>query len=96
MPRIKSAIKRVQVAERNRLRNKSAKSRIRTLMKQCLTLADNVAKGDATPEALQAALSDAYSKIDKAAVKGIMHKNTANRRKARLAGFIKRTVGENA
>lgn len=96
MPRIKSAIKRVEVAERNRLRNKAAKSRIRTLMKRCFTLADGVAKGEATAEALQAAVSDAFSKIDKAAGKGIMHKNTAARRKARIAGFVKRTVSPSA
>ncbi|MEO1133604.1 MAG: 30S ribosomal protein S20 [Cyanobacteria bacterium J06639_1] len=91
MPQIKSAIKRVAIAERNRLRNKSAKSTIKTLMKKFFTQADAYAAGaeDVTLEQVQTSMSAAFSKIDKAAGKGILHRNTAARRKARLARTLK-------
>jgi small subunit ribosomal protein S20 len=88
---IKSAIKRVEVAERNRLRNKSFKSAVRTLMKSCLIAAEKY-KSDPSPEALadvQAKMSASYSKIDKAVKKGILHKNNAAHKKARLANALK-------
>jgi small subunit ribosomal protein S20 len=88
---IKSAIKRVEVAERNRLRNKSFKSAVRTLMKSCLIAAEKY-KSDPTPEALAEVnkkMSDAYSKIDKAVKKGVLHKNNGAHKKARLAAALK-------
>jgi small subunit ribosomal protein S20 len=91
---IKSAIKRVEVAERNRLRNKSFKSAVRTLVKNCLIAAEKY-KSDPTPEALaevQAKMSDSYSKIDKAVKKGILHKNNGAHKKARLAAALKPTA----
>ena len=80
MPRIKSAIKRVEIAERNRLRNKSWKSAIRTSRN---SLAEAVKVADAAQSA--EALSGAYSVIDRAVAKGILHVNAAARKKARLA-----------
>lgn len=93
MANIKSAIKRVQVAERNRLRNKSTKSAVRTLMKSFLTAAE---KHQAEPtavtmEEVQAKMSAAYSKIDKAVKTGVLHKNNAAHKKARLAHALKST-----
>ena len=88
---IKSAIKRVEVAERNRLRNKSFKSAVRTMMKSYFVAAEKY-KSDPTPEALaevQKRMSDAYSKIDKAVKKGILHKNNAAHKKARIAHALK-------
>jgi small subunit ribosomal protein S20 len=88
---IKSAIKRVEVAERNRLRNKSFKSAVRTLMKSYFVAAEKY-KSDPTPEALaevQKKMSDAYSKIDKAVKKGILHKNNGAHKKARIAHALK-------
>jgi small subunit ribosomal protein S20 len=79
LPRIKSAIKRVSVAERNRQRNIAYKSAIRTAVKKVL---------QSTPEnaeTLDAALNQAYSLIDRAILKGILHKNTGARLKARVA-----------
>lgn len=92
MANIKSAIKRVQIAERNRLRNKSYKSAVRTLMKKYFAAVEQYA---ATPsdEALQEVhqrMSATYSKIDKAVKKGVLHKNNGARKKARLARFLKR------
>ncbi len=80
VPNIKSAIKRVEVAERNRLRNKSWKSAIRTVRNE---VTDSVKVADKTKAA--EALKNAYQVIDKAVSKGILHKNSAARKKSRLA-----------
>lgn len=78
MPNIKSAKKRVLVSERNNLRNKSYRSALRTSLK----------KADASIEGKSADMNDsvkaAIKKIDQAAAKGILHKNTAARRKSAL------------
>lgn len=80
MPNIKSAIKRVQVAERNRLRNKQWKSSIRSRRNEV-----EEAIKSANPKNAQEALKSAYQLIDKAVAKGVLHRNTAARRKSRLA-----------
>ena len=79
MANIKSAKKRVLIAEKNRLRNASFKSSIKTAAKKVLELA----KGD-DKDALNKAISKVYQLCDKAVVKGILHKNTAARKKSRL------------
>jgi small subunit ribosomal protein S20 len=89
---IKSAIKRVQIAERNRLRNKSYKSAVKTLMKRYFTAVSGYA-ADPTPESsqeVQQRMAAAYSKIDKAVKQGVLHPNTGARRKARLAKALKK------
>lgn len=91
MANIKSAAKRAEISERNRLRNKSYKSAVKTLMKNYF---EAVAAYEATPspEALQNVqnrMSMAYSKIDRAVKRGVLHSNTGARRKARLARAIK-------
>ncbi len=83
MPRIKSAIKRVEVAERNRNRNKSWKSAVRTArnaVEESLNTADKAGAG--------ANLSRLYRVIDQAVVKGILHRNSAARKKSRLANLV--------
>jgi small subunit ribosomal protein S20 len=90
---IKSAIKRIQIAERNRLHNKSYKSAVRTLMKRYLTAA-NAYAANPTPEAkqeVQQRLSAAFSKIDKAVKRGVLHPNSGARKKARLVKVLKNT-----
>ena len=79
MANIKSAKKRVLIAERNRLRNVAVKSSIKTALKKVLELA----KGD-DKEDLNSAISKAYQLCDKAVSKGVLHKNTAARKKSRL------------
>ncbi|HEY9752333.1 MAG TPA: 30S ribosomal protein S20 [Coleofasciculaceae cyanobacterium] len=94
MANIKSAIKRVQIAERNRLRNKSYKSAVKTLTKGCLTAASRHA-ADPSPEnkaAVEQSLASAYSKIDKAVKRGVLHPNTGARKKSRLAKALKKTA----
>jgi len=93
---IKSAIKRVQIAERNRLRNKTYSSAVKTLMKNYLAA---VAKYAASPSEAQlkeveARMSEAYSKIDKAVKKGVLHRNNASRKKSRLARALKPYTGQ--
>lgn len=83
MPNIKSAEKRVSIAERNRLRNISIKSAVRTAVRRVL----ESVKTD-NQETITAKLNAAYSTIDKAVSKGILHKNTAARKKSRLTIFV--------
>ena len=76
MPNIKSAIKRVKVTETKNLRNRIVKSKVKTAIK----------KLESEETAAQYSLTT--SAIDKAVAKGILHKNTANRKKARLAKMV--------
>ena len=85
MANIKSAKKRVLIAEANRVRNVAFKTSIKTAVKKALALATGEDK-----EALNAALSKVYQLCDKAVVKGILHKNTAARKKSRLTLAIKK------
>jgi len=80
MPNIKSAIKRVKTSEKRRLRNASQKSALRTAIKSF-----EAAAAGANPETARAALIQASRKLDKAASKGLIHKNAAARKKSRLA-----------
>ncbi|BAY20960.1 ribosomal protein S20 [Calothrix sp. NIES-2100] len=91
MANTKSALKRAEIGERNRLRNKAYKSAVKTLMKKYLN-AVNVYAANPTPELnqeVQARLSEAYSKIDKAVKRGILHPNNGARKKSRLAHKLK-------
>lgn len=90
----KSAIKRIEIAERNRVRNKTYKSAVKTLMKNYLTAVDNYER-QPTTETLQEAQSRmavAYSKIDKAVKRGVLHQNNGARKKSRLARSLKRVA----
>ena len=84
MPNKKSAERRVNIAERNRLYNKHWSSRCKTAVKNLL---DAVASGDGDQAVKKFNL--AQSVIDKAVVKGVMHKNTAARRKELMARRVK-------
>ena len=81
LPNKKSAIKRVQLAERNRKRNAAFKSSARTAIKKATLLATHA---EATPEAVTEAYRLAQSLLDRAVLKGILHKNKVARDKARL------------
>jgi small subunit ribosomal protein S20 len=89
---IKSAVKRIQIAERNRLRNKSYKSAVKTLMKSYFSAVSSYA-ANPTPELMQEVqqrMSSATSKIDKAVKRGVLHPNTGARKKSRLARALKK------
>lgn len=79
MANSKSALKRVRVAERNRLHNRPYRSAARTLVKKA-ELA--IQSGDAAEA--QTAVQRAIAMLDRVAGKGIIHKNNAARRKSRL------------
>ena len=85
MANIKSAKKRVLIAEANRLRNNAFKTSIKTAVKKALALAEGEDK-----EALEASISNVYKLCDKAVSKGILHKNTAARKKSRLTLAVKK------
>ena len=79
MANIKSAIKRVRQSARRRVRNRIVRSSMRTFVKKARTILE---EGD---QALAAgAVREAISALDKAAQKGIIHRNSADRRKSRL------------
>ena len=91
MANSKSAEKRIEINKRNRLRNRFYKSSVRTLIKvffQDLE-AYKISKNPEEKENLQKVLSSIYSLIDKGTKKHIFHKNTAARKKAKLAAYLK-------
>ena len=79
MPNIKSAKKRVKVIATKTARNKAIKTNLKTNMKKAEIACVNGA------EDREAAIRLAIKKVDQAAAKGILHKNTSARRKSALA-----------
>ncbi|MED3661506.1 30S ribosomal protein S20 [Ureibacillus sp. FSL K6-8385] len=79
MPNIKSAIKRVKTSQKANAANSSAKSAMRTAVKKAEQAIANKS------ENAQELVVLASKALDKAASKGIIHKNTAARKKSRLA-----------
>ncbi len=90
----KSSKKRIEIAERNRLRNRSYKSAVRTLMKRCFTACSAYSQepGDAAREAVTSSMSAAFSKIDKAVKVGVLHRNTGAHQKGRLSVAVKNAI----
>lgn len=78
MANIKSQIKRNKQSEVRRLRNKAVRSELKTRIKSALRSVEQAE--DTAAETLQLAVK----RLDKAASKGIIHKNQAARRKSRL------------
>lgn len=89
MANMRSAIKRLRSAERRRLHNRVYRGQARTAVKKARTLIE-AGRVDEAREAVRAA----SSALDKAAIKGIIHKNNAARRKSRLAQALNQ-VAEN-
>ncbi|HGY5531718.1 MAG: 30S ribosomal protein S20 [Prochlorococcus sp.] len=90
----KSSKKRVEIAERNRLENKSYKSAMRTLMKRCFSACSAYSQepGEAAKENAQTSINAAFSKIDKAVKRGVLHRNTGAHQKSRLSAALKQAV----
>lgn len=80
MPTTKSAAKRLRQSVKKRLHNRIAKKIVKTSSRKALELA--AAKEFETAEAQ---FRTAIAKIDKAGARGVLHKNTAARRKSKLA-----------
>ncbi|MDR0249561.1 MAG: 30S ribosomal protein S20 [Oscillospiraceae bacterium] len=85
-PNIKSAKKRVSVIAKKTQKNKMARSSLKTTVKKARLAADN-----GTADEALAAYADAQKALDKAVSRGLLHKNTAARRKSRLQRKIPKT-----
>ena len=85
MANTKSAKKRIKVTMKKALRNRIIKSRTKTAIKKVVAACT---ANDAT--AANAALRGAVKTIDKAASKGVFHKNNAARKKGKLARMVNR------
>ncbi len=83
MANLKSSKKRIKTNIKRHDRNTSAKTAIKTIVKN---VEQAIAEGDL--ETAQASYSEAVSALDSAATKGIIKKNSASRKKARLAKRI--------
>ena len=80
MPNKKSAAKRVLIAEKNRMYNRYWKTRCKTTAKNFMAAMESSDK-----DLISARMSEAVSALDKAVTKGVIHRNTAARRKSRMA-----------
>lgn len=88
MANIASQIKRNRQNEKARLRNQSARSEMKTVTRQTLEAAE---AGDT--EVARALLLKAQRIIDKAVSAGVLHANTAGRRKSRLTRRVEALLG---
>lgn len=87
----RSAIKKHKQSEKRRMRNKAIKSTVKTLVKKAKSF---IAAGE--KEKASEIIRLAYSKIDKAAEKGVFHKNNAARKKSRLMKVFNSTFAKTA
>jgi len=87
----KSAKKRILISKRNNLQNRFYKSSVRTLTKRFLKDLEvyKDSKNTTDKEKAQIVLNSIYSLIDKGSKKNVYHKNTAARKKAKLAALLK-------
>ena len=91
MANIKSAEKRININERDRLRNRFYKSSVRTLIKTFFKDLEvyKMSKNPEDKEKLQKVLNSVYSLIDKGTKKNVFHKNAAARKKSKLVAYLK-------
>mgnify|MGYP001142219330 FL=1 len=87
----KSAKKRILISKRNNLQNRFYKSSVRTLTKRFLSDLEvyKDSQSNTDKEKVQIVLNSIYSLIDKGSKKNVYHKNTAARKKAKLAALLK-------
>ena len=83
----KSALKRARQNEIRRMRNKATKTRVKSATKDVRQAADAANFDDAV-----GVLNTAKSAVDKAAKKGVIHKNTAARKVSRLSRLVNATT----
>jgi len=81
VPNIKSAKKRVRIAEENRQKNKGIRTRIKNVTKKL--------KEEKDSKKAEELLKLAYSVVDKAVKQGVLHPNTAARKKAQFTRLVK-------
>ena len=87
----KSAKKRIQIAERNRLVNRSYKSTVRTLTKKTLVNCEKYKKDPnaENKDILLLSVNEAFSLIDKAVKKNVLHKNNGANKKSKINKLVK-------
>ena len=87
----KSAKKRIQIAERNRLINKSYKSTVRTLTKKTLENCEiyKINPNEDNKNLVKASLNKAFSLIDKAVKKNVLHRNNGANKKSKINKLVK-------
>ncbi len=90
MANIKSAIKRIRQEEKRRMRNRAVKSEVKTRIKKFLKALEGNNR-----EEIEKLLREAVSTIDRAARKGVIHKNNAARKKSRLYSKLNQLASEN-
>ena len=82
MPHTASAKKNLRKAEKRRVRNKAIKRELKTYIKRFLAAVDGPA------DALQTEYNAVAGKLDRAAAKGIVHRNMVARKKSQLARML--------
>ena len=89
----KSAKKRIKIAERNRLINKSYKSTVKTLTKKTLENCEIYKKdpSEDNKNLVKTSLNKVFSLIDKAVKKSVLHKNNGANKKSRINNIVKTT-----
>ena len=90
----KSAKKRIKISERNRLLNKSYKSTLRTLTKRTLQTCEKYKKdpSEENKSLVKTSLNKAFSLIDKAVKKNVLHKNNGANKKSKISRLVKTTL----
>ena len=90
----KSAKKRIEIAERNRLINKSYKSTVRTLTKKTLESCEKYKQdpNENNKNLVKTSLNKAFSLIDKAVKKNVLHKNNGANKKSKINNIVKTTL----
>jgi len=90
----KSAKKRILIGERNRLINKSYKSTVKTWTKKTLENCEKYKKepNEENKNLVNTSLNKAFSLIDKAVKKNVLHKNNGANRKSKINNFVKTTL----
>ena len=87
MPQRRNAIKALRISSKNRLHNLDIKTDLKKTIKKYLSLVSQKNTEEAKTQ-----LRVVFKKIDKAAKRHILHKNTAARRKARFSRLLSRTA----
>lgn len=91
MANCKSAIKRIQITQRNQFQNRFYKSSVRTLTKKFLKDLEiyKESQDPAIKEKLKKTRNAVYSLIDKGTKRNVFHKNKAARKKSQLTVYLK-------
>jgi len=86
---IKSAIKRIKQSEKRRVRNRAIRSKVRSVVKTARTAVE-AKPADGKAGDVAALVREAIRTLDRAVTKGVIHRNTAARRKSSLARKLAR------